>query len=300
MARRILTSRRVVPVIKASSVESGQCRPAQLRLLALLVLLLGSCSNEFEELGAKLRTYGEAFPTAFLSEPYRAQIQVTGGLRPLTFNLAKGVLPEGISLESGLLVGTPTTLGNFSFTIVVSDAKLSKTFQEFKLEVTEPPAPEMTLNVPFTDVQGNVKIRAEVNKARHLQSLRTWVRWDPTLFDLVQDSPRSHRSTYAVLFETQPGIIKVDFAVLGSSISGETRLFNFVLKPRQPGPLRLSHETEYRSALGIHAFSAGTEGPVHADEGSDFPADLNFPARVDHGKRSHDRSEGESAIRQAP
>ena len=269
----------VSKVARVSSKRRLQIFPA----LGLLFLILGSCSSDLEEFGYNLRIYSSALPTAFQKEFYRTQIHTTGGLRPFNFELAIGSLPEGISLKSGWLIGAPTMLGTYSFTVVVSDGKLSRTFQDFELTVAKPPPPEITLNVPLTDIHQDVIIRAQVRKARLLQSSRTWVRWDPTLFDLVEDSPSPHSSTYALLFETQPGILKIDLAVLGASISGDHRLFNFVLRPRGAGPLQLSHATEYFSGLENHSFSLKSEGQIINGIQFEFPTDFLFPASVPGG-----------------
>ena len=272
----------VSTVSKVARVNS-QSRLPIFSALGLLFLVLGSCSSDFEEFGYNLRIYSSALPTAFQKEFYRAQIQATGGLRPFKFELAKGVLPEGISLKSGWLIGAPTMLGTYSFTVVVSDGKLSRTFQDFELTVAKPPPPEMTLNVPLTHITQDVIIRARVRKARLLQSSRTWVRWDPILFDLVEGSPSPHSSTYALLFETQPGILKIDLAVLGASISGDHHLFNFVLRPRRTGPLQLIHATEYLFGLENHSFSLKTEGQIIDGMQSEFPTDFFLPASVTGG-----------------
>ena len=251
-------------------------------ILSLLVFVLGSCNSDLEQFDYSLRIYNSTLPTAFHEEFYRVQIKVADGLRPFSFELGKGSLPQGIILKSGWLIGTPTMLGTYSFTVVVSDAKLSKTFQDFEITVTKPPPPEITLNVPSTDIHENVTIRAHIKQARLLQSLRTWVIWDPKRFDLVEGSLSPHDSIYELLFETQPGILRVDLAVLGTSLSGDHHLFNFVLRPRQPGPLQVSHATEYLSELDNHSFTLKTEGHVTHDKTPVFPKDFFPPAEANN------------------
>lgn len=54
---------------------------------------------------------------------YSHQYQVTGGLPPYTFSVASGALPAGTTLSaSGLLSGTITTAGSYSFTVQVVDS----------------------------------------------------------------------------------------------------------------------------------------------------------------------------------
>jgi hypothetical protein len=60
----------------------------------------------------------------FLTIPYSSLFPVSGGTPPYTFNLVSGVLPIGLSLNpsTGLVSGTPTQLGKFTFTINATDS----------------------------------------------------------------------------------------------------------------------------------------------------------------------------------
>ena len=63
-------------------------------------------------------------PNGSLGNFYSHQLLVTGGTAPYTFTLIGGALPDGLSLDSniGTISGVPTALGNFSFTVQVTDA----------------------------------------------------------------------------------------------------------------------------------------------------------------------------------
>jgi Putative Ig domain len=63
-------------------------------------------------------------PAGTVNAPYAGvQFAATGGTSPYTFSLAAGSnLPPGLTLTNGDLTGTPTTLGNFSFGISVTDS----------------------------------------------------------------------------------------------------------------------------------------------------------------------------------
>jgi uncharacterized repeat protein (TIGR03803 family) len=66
----------------------------------------------------------------------------SGGLKPYTWQLTAGLLPAGLQLNSstGLISGTPTALGSFSFTITVSDSESTpdKVPVTFNLKVAGP------------------------------------------------------------------------------------------------------------------------------------------------------------------
>lgn len=56
--------------------------------------------------------------------PYSGQVQVSGGVPPYTFAITAGSLPTGVTLDpsSGVISGTPTVGGTFSYTIQVTDS----------------------------------------------------------------------------------------------------------------------------------------------------------------------------------
>jgi large repetitive protein len=57
--------------------------------------------------------------------PYSTSFDVTGGTLPLTWSIASGSLPPGLALNTstGILSGTPTTVGSSAFTVSVIDAR---------------------------------------------------------------------------------------------------------------------------------------------------------------------------------
>jgi 6-phosphogluconolactonase (cycloisomerase 2 family) len=63
-----------------------------------------------------------ALLAARVGEPYSQSIQAQGGIGPHAFALAGGALPPGIALSStGVVSGTPTADGIFSFTVAAAD-----------------------------------------------------------------------------------------------------------------------------------------------------------------------------------
>jgi large repetitive protein len=63
-------------------------------------------------------------PNAYLTLPYSHGWLATGGDLPYTFQVQSGALPNGLTLNTttGVISGTPTTLGLSTFTIRVTDA----------------------------------------------------------------------------------------------------------------------------------------------------------------------------------
>lgn len=62
-------------------------------------------------------------PSAVSGEAYLGRVMVTGGTWPYTFSKAYGDLPAGLSLDTttGIISGTPTGTGNYTFAIGVND-----------------------------------------------------------------------------------------------------------------------------------------------------------------------------------
>jgi hypothetical protein len=62
-------------------------------------------------------------PAANIGVNYSTTIVATGGVSPYTFAVTTGALPSGLTLSStGVISGTPTSAGSFSFTITVTDS----------------------------------------------------------------------------------------------------------------------------------------------------------------------------------
>ncbi len=63
-------------------------------------------------------------PQGVIGVSYTGALAASGGTAPYSWNLASGKLPAGLTLASstGIITGTPTTAGNFSFSVAVSDS----------------------------------------------------------------------------------------------------------------------------------------------------------------------------------
>lgn len=68
-------------------------------------------------------TVSTALPNDTIGVAYSTNLLASGGDSPYTFTVAAGALPPGLVLSPvGLLAGTPTALGDFSFTIRATDS----------------------------------------------------------------------------------------------------------------------------------------------------------------------------------
>lgn len=102
-------------------------------------------------------TTGSAAPTgATLNASYSFALRTNnGGIAPYTWAVKNGVLPTGLVLDtnSGVISGTPTALGNYTFVIELSDLNGTKVSKTFTISVT---AKTTTLNVTVTGGTGTV------------------------------------------------------------------------------------------------------------------------------------------------
>ncbi len=102
-------------------------------------------------------TTGGTLPVGFRNRPYTTQLIASGGTAPLTFALAAGPLPGGLSLTSaGVLSGTPVTLGSVTFSVRVTDQTGGTGTGVFTLLVVDAPTittaslPNGTVGVSYT------------------------------------------------------------------------------------------------------------------------------------------------------
>jgi Putative Ig domain len=96
-------------------------------------------------------------PSAAVNVPYSVQIEAST-TDPLTWSVTSGNLPPGLTLSSsGLLSGTPTSLGGFDFTIQARRAATDQTAtKQFRLDVvsgltiTTATLPNGAVSAPYT------------------------------------------------------------------------------------------------------------------------------------------------------
>ncbi len=86
--------------------------------------------------GSVLKLSSVALPAGWVGCPYEVRVGADGGMLPCRFNLAGGALPSGVRLSTGgILIGTPTARGNYSFTLQVKDARSTSTTADFVIHV---------------------------------------------------------------------------------------------------------------------------------------------------------------------
>lgn len=76
-----------------------------------------------------------SLPDGRLNTSYSATIFTAGGVAPCAWTVTSGSLPPGLSLDgsTGAILGTPTTLGAFTFTVRVFDANATPATKELSI-----------------------------------------------------------------------------------------------------------------------------------------------------------------------
>jgi hypothetical protein len=107
--------------IAANSITPGQ---AQQIAAALTVVAQKAEALAGTPTGTPLAISTTVLVNATLNSPFSASILTTGGTAPLSFAVSSGSLPAGLSLDSktGVISGTPTTAGQSSFAVTVTDS----------------------------------------------------------------------------------------------------------------------------------------------------------------------------------
>jgi hypothetical protein len=104
-----------------------------------------------------------SLPNGTVAVAYNQTISASGGAAPNTFTVTSGALPTGLTLTpAGVLAGTPTTAGSFTFTVRGTDANGCFGSQAYTVVIAVPPLPPPgcpTLTVaPTTLPNGTVAV----------------------------------------------------------------------------------------------------------------------------------------------
>jgi hypothetical protein len=93
----------------------------------------GSCST--------ITVSPSTLPDGAVGADYNATITASGGTLPYTFAVTAGSLPRGLVMDpnSGVISGTPTTIGGFNFTITATDASGCAGAQAYSINISPVP-----------------------------------------------------------------------------------------------------------------------------------------------------------------
>jgi hypothetical protein len=121
-------------------------------------------------------------PSGQIGSAYSDTLTVSGGLSPYTWSVSAGSLPAGITLNSstGVLSGTPTAAGSFSFTVKVTDAGLLSATEAASLVIA--PSAAVTSSASSVNFGKPVTLTATITPAGASGSV--------TFTDLLSSGPQ--------------------------------------------------------------------------------------------------------------
>ncbi len=82
-----------------------------------------------------------SLPNGVVGVPYSQNIQTSNGVAPLTYSVTVGSVPDGLTLHpsTGIIDGSPTTVGSSSFTVKVQDNLNQQASLAYSISVTVSP-----------------------------------------------------------------------------------------------------------------------------------------------------------------
>lgn len=96
-------------------------------------------------------------PNGTVGVAYSVTFAVNDGTPPYVWSKALGTIPAGLALSSGgMLAGTPTLVGTYSFTVKVTDKKNRSYQQAYSCTISAAPAPAPTLKITTTTLAAGV------------------------------------------------------------------------------------------------------------------------------------------------
>lgn len=87
---------------------------------------------------ATLRILTSTLPGGTVGTWYGQTLGGAGGTAPYAWSVLGGITPPGLSVEGGSVYGTPTTAGNYAFTVKLNDATGASVSQLFNVQVSSP------------------------------------------------------------------------------------------------------------------------------------------------------------------
>lgn len=124
------------------------------------VVVAHTANTGFSTPPATLTILSAALPDGVTGNTYSGPVSVFGGFGALTVSLSSGSLPAGLSINptTAVISGTPTTPGNYAFTVQVTDSSTPPAVatQAYTLHVaaplviTAPSGTDGVVNVPYS------------------------------------------------------------------------------------------------------------------------------------------------------
>lgn len=133
------------PTIIGNTAFTIEVRDAQSRTAQRAVTL-----NVLAPAAPVLEVTTASIASVMVGANLNVQLTASGGASPYNWSIVNGTLPTGVGLTAatGVLAGTATTVGNFSFTAQVADALAHTAQRAYTITINPPPLEIMTSTLP--------------------------------------------------------------------------------------------------------------------------------------------------------
>jgi hypothetical protein len=92
---------------------------------------------------------------ATIGVSYAQNLSATGGSQPYIWTIGPGTLPSGLKLNSGVISGTPTVVGNFVFTVKVTDSQTRSSQRTLSINVKQAGSINVQADSPVEALKGS-------------------------------------------------------------------------------------------------------------------------------------------------
>jgi hypothetical protein len=184
--------------------------------LVFFALLVACGTNDAKNDANTITVVNTNLTLAYNNELYAEELRVTGGQRAYTLRIARGKLPDGISLQGSELKGTPKLqlkVGEqkiFEFTLEIIDSRNANKFQDLRLEVRNLPAPSLEWSVPPTQVRDEVRLPIILKIPKNVRSMKIALPL-PTGASLKRLEPSAGRPL--MLSRLEGSVLRIDAAL---------------------------------------------------------------------------------------
>src|SRR6266850_4204266 len=113
-------------------------------------------------------------PDGFVAGGYNSTLAATGGSTPYSWSVLSGSLPYGLTLSSGgIISGTPSLAGSFTFSAQVKDASALTASKSLSINVASPtPAVAITSPASGATVSGTVSVSGTASDSVSISSVQ--------------------------------------------------------------------------------------------------------------------------------
>jgi hypothetical protein len=135
-------------------------------ILTVLIAAATICLAQNRPAPQPLTITTTSLPRADLHRQYYFPLEAQGGVQPYSWQVTSGELPDGLSLTpDGLLMGIPSQVGEYTFTVTVTDSAkpAHQRSQEFQVRVITPLLAEWSrpAEVHGRKIEGSIKVSNE-------------------------------------------------------------------------------------------------------------------------------------------